>query len=614
MIVPMSHLTLLCLARDRENALERLREFGLAHLNLGPADSDALRQAQTRLAEVRRARSTLAAALADKDVSPALGAPHRAPGHLLHAADLLARRLPSVAGDAAQMTGAILQLADLRQELVNEADRLKREIACYAPFGSFDAALPARLAQAGLPVTLVRAPLSCPLPAFPGATLFPLAADSHHTYAALVGACHPEAPIEILPPPEASVDELRARLEQAAARAVRIAGLLKRAANADAELAREESRLEDLCTFATAAENMSQHGPVLCITGWVPADQAALLRDTAAEQAWGLVLRDPADDEQPPTLLRPPRLVRPMLSLFQTLGIAPAYRESDISLPFFCFFSIFFAMLVGDGGYGALILLLVLGARRKAPRAPRAPFVLLSVFSLATVLWGALSNTWFGFHPAVLDNAVSRWFAQPDGKGDGNMMLLCFTLGVAHLSVARVWNAVALFPDRKWLAQLGWLGVVWFMYFLAGNVVGVLPLPSAMKAVFAVSITLIALFSLRKSELKTNGAELGMLPLNIIGCLGDIISYVRLFAVGLAGVKVAENFNEMALGLDLPAIVKIPCLILILLFGHTLNFLMAGLSVLVHAVRLNTLEFSNHKGISWAGSAFRPFRRSADTA
>jgi V/A-type H+-transporting ATPase subunit I len=94
-----------------------------------------------------------------------------------------------------------------------------------------------------------------------------------------------------------------------------------------------------------------------------------------------------------------------------------------------------------------------------------------------------------------------------------------------------------------------------------------------------------------------------------VSALGDIISYVRLFAVGLASVKVAENFNAMAINLGLPLWAKIVPMILILLVGHGLNFAMAGLSILVHAVRLNTLEFSNHKGITWAGYAFKPFKR-----
>ena len=130
-----------------------------------------------------------------------------------------------------------------------------------------------------------------------------------------------------------------------------------------------------------------------------------------------------------------------------------------------------------------------------------------------------------------------------------------------------------------------------------------------------VSLAAVALFSVKPSELKTRGAELGMLPLNIMSALGDIISYVRLFAVGLASVKVAENFNGMATGLVsgdgalwAKALLSV-AMVAILLIGHALNIAMAGLSVLVHAVRLNTLEFSNHKGVSWSGYAFSPFRK-----
>ena len=151
-----------------------------------------------------------------------------------------------------------------------------------------------------------------------------------------------------------------------------------------------------------------------------------------------------------------------------------------------------------------------------------------------------------------------------------------------------------------------------FLYCIICNIVGVFPtLPPWVVPLLAVSAVLLFLFSVKPKDLKKEGITLGMLPLNIVGTLGDIISYVRLFAVGLASVKVAQNFNDMALQLALPLWLKIVPMILIMLIGHGLNLLMAGLSVLVHAVRLNTLEFSNHKGVSWAGYSFNPFRRSA---
>ena len=189
-------------------------------------------------------------------------------------------------------------------------------------------------------------------------------------------------------------------------------------------------------------------------------------------------------------------------------------------------------------------------------------------------------------------------------------MQLCFVIGATHLSVARIWNACALFPSRKFLAEIGWLGIVWTMYCVScAVVVEGFAFPKFMFAVAVVSALMIALFMLDKSELKTRGVELGMLPLNIISGLGDIISYVRLYAVGLSSVMVARNFDTMAAGLNLPLVAKIPCMVLILLLGHGLNLVMGALSILVHAVRLNTLEFSNHKGVTWSGHAYLPFLR-----
>ena len=318
-----------------------------------------------------------------------------------------------------------------------------------------------------------------------------------------------------------------------------------------------------------------------------------------------------ADGELPPTLIEPPKMFRPMKALFSGLGIAPAYTEADVSVPFMCYFSLFFAMLVGDGAYGAIFLAATLALRKKLPKSW---FILLTVFSSATVLWGILSNTWFGAGiPWCVDWPTVKWLADPSYH---NMMLLCFTIGVSHLMLARVWNGICRAPDSTCIAEFGWAGILLFMYLVTNSIVGIFPgIPQWGFWVLGVSVVAVFGFSVKPSELKTRGAELGMLPLNIMSALGDIISYVRLFAVGLASVKVAENFNSMATGLLssdnalwLNALMCV-AMVAILIVGHTLNLAMAGLSILVHAVRLNTLEFSNHKGVSWSGYAFNPFKK-----
>ena len=371
--------------------------------------------------------------------------------------------------------------------------------------------------------------------------------------------------------------------------------------------------LADKIAFESAKELVGEQGELAFVSGWIPATGRGAFAAAAAEMGWGTLLREPAEGEIPPTLVEPPKIFRPMKALFSGLGIAPAYTEADVSVPFMCYFSLFFAMLVGDGAYGAIFLAGTLAMRKKLPRSW---FTLLTVFSSATVLWGLLSNTWFGAGiPWCADWPTVKWLADPSYH---NMMLLCFTIGVSHLMLARIWNGVCKAPDSTCVAEFGWAGILLFMYLVTNSIVGIFSgIPHWGFWVLGVSIVAVFGFSVKPSELKTRGAELGMLPLNVMSALGDIISYVRLFAVGLASVKVAENFNSMATGLIssenawwMNALMCI-AMVAILVVGHALNLAMAGLSILVHAVRLNTLEFSNHKGVSWSGYEYRPFKRTS---
>lgn len=371
--------------------------------------------------------------------------------------------------------------------------------------------------------------------------------------------------------------------------------------------------LADKIAFEEAKELVGEQGELAYVSGWIPEPARGKFAAAAAEMGWGTLLREPAEGEIPPTLVEPPKIFRPMKALFSGLGIAPAYTEADVSVPFMCYFSLFFAMLVGDGAYGAIFLAGTLAMRKKLPRSW---FTLLTVFSSATVLWGLLSNTWFGAGiPWCADWPTVKWLADPSYH---NMMLLCFTIGVSHLMLARIWNGVCKAPDSTCVAEFGWAGILLFMYLVTNSIVGIFPgIPKWGFWVLGVSIVAVFGFSVKPSELKTRGAELGMLPLNVMSALGDIISYVRLFAVGLASVKVAENFNSMAIGLIssenawwMNALMCV-AMVAILVVGHALNLAMAGLSILVHAVRLNTLEFSNHKGVSWSGYEYRPFKRTS---
>ena len=584
MIVEMKHLTLLCVAREGVKALESLRDIGCVHLDLSAADSPDFASAKEELAAAERAVRIVAKAAreAGKDASAPKGEE--------------AARLENA--KSAALVEEILKVDAARQAADDEADALRQMMRAYAPFGDFDPELAKSLRAAGVPVRLA------------------VNGERPPQGKAFFGEELPEGWTEVALPAE-RLSATQARLAAAEAHAAACRAAL---AEANARVSTIEARypaLKDQVAFAAARDVLATQGEISWITGWVPVDSVPRLRAKAVSRGWGILLREARPDETPPTLIRPPKLFRPVTALFSGLGIAPAYNESDVSVPFLCYFSLFFAMLVGDGGYGAIILALTAWGwvktrpgpdKRHRPALVRSWLTLLTVFSTATIIWGLLSNTWFGAGlPFARDWATVKWLADPSY---GNMMLLCFTIGASHLMIARVWSGISMINDRVCLSQFGWAGIVFFMYWTTCSIVGIFStFPQWLYWELGVSLVLVFGFTLKGNELKSRGIELGMLPLNVMSCLGDIISYVRLFAVGLASVKVAQNFNDMAVGLALPIWIKWIPLVLILLVGHVLNFAMAGLSILVHAVRLNTLEFSNHKGISWAGYAFKPFRK-----
>lgn len=546
MIVKMRHLDLVCVASEKEATLAKLRDLGAVHLDLRSATGAAVAAAKGEAADAEKAVRAILKAREGMDRHEGLEIrPHP--------------------------VEEVLALDSDREKLKAEAEDMRRDIAVYEPYGDFDPALAKKLMDAGVDISKVA-----------------------------------ELPSKL---PEIRLSEMRVRLETIE---TRIAATTARIAGSDEKsILKRYPAIADKIAFECAKELMSESGAVACVSGWIPASKETELYELAHESAWGLLLREPAEGETPPTLIEPPKVFRPVKVLFDGLGIAPAYTEADVSVPFMCYFSLFFAMLVGDGAYGAIFLAATLALRKKLPQSW---FVLLTVFSSATVVWGILSNTWFGANiPWCASWPTVKWLADPSYA---HMMLLCFTIGVSHLMVARLWNGICRLPDTTALAEFGWAGILLFMYFVTNSIVGIFPaIPSPMFWVFGVSLVLVFGFSVKPSELKTRGAELGMLPLNIMSALGDIISYVRLFAVGLASVKVAENFNSMATGLVagadavwLKALMSI-AMVAILVVGHGLNLAMAGLSILVHAVRLNTLEFSNHKGVSWSGYAFSPFRK-----
>jgi len=366
--------------------------------------------------------------------------------------------------------------------------------------------------------------------------------------------------------------------------------------------------LEKDLEFQQALNGMGQSRAIAYLAGYVPYDVVDLLQEISERKKWGLKISDPCDEDRVPTLIRNPKWVSIISPIFKVIEIIPGYREFDISLWFLVFLSIFFGMLIGDAAYGLIFFILTFLAQRKWGRRikERSTFVLFYLFSMCAITWGLLSGTFFGqeWLPGFVKPLI------PALRNDRSVQNLCFFIGAFHLSIGHFWRTIVKFPSLMALAEIGWILILWGAFYLARTLILGSTFPVFGKWFFIVGPILIVFFtSFKKNILKGIGEGFGNLLLNIVNSFTDVVSYIRLFAVGLATVAVADSFNKMAMEVGFGSVAAGALAAFVLFLGHTLNIILGPMSVLVHGVRLNVLEFCNHIDIKWSGFAYKPLRQ-----
>ena len=385
------------------------------------------------------------------------------------------------------------------------------------------------------------------------------------------------------------------------------------------------------------------------LSGYVPAADLEDFKRCCSANGWAIAYADPEDeDAEVPTKLKNNKFVSLIYPLTDFLGTVPGYHEFDISGWFLLFFTIFFAMIFGDGGYGllvaAVILFLMLKTKLSGKKVPAA-FGLFLLVSLATVVWGAVTCTWFGISPDKLPDWLTGlsipyisgayadklwnvpWISDPDIglTKDQNLQIFCFSLALIQLCVAHIKAGVRNIKDKKGLKVLGDLGsllqlvgMFWVVLAMVVNgqvfpmlgYIGNVPVGYIEVSLIAVGFAMSFVFanyegSIGASVLESCKNIISVL-LGVVNVFSDIVSYIRLWAVGLAGAAISETVNTLAGPILGHAILFIAAIVL-LVFGHGLNMILNVLSVIVHGVRLNTLEFCTHIGMSWSGVKYQPF-------
>ncbi|MDR2176547.1 MAG: V-type ATP synthase subunit I [Treponema sp.] len=646
MIVPMDKVSLVVMDKEKTAALEKLRELGVLHLEKKQVQSAALsalfeRKTKTEnaLALLRASAESLKKQKKKQDADAGSVSVNAAD---MNAMNMNAGAMSMNAGartEAAEYVGAVLALGEEKKNLQERLLSLARERSRVEKWGDFNPQTFAFLSENG--VVLVPYELSLQSYENLGDEVNRIVLEKNKTGVRLVavgGEIPGETPFAL---PEKSLSGIDRHITETREELAAVDGKLAAYVPAAPAIGAEQEKLLEDIEFETAKAGMNvleedrdegddfQGRGVSWLTGYMPRDRIGVLKRGAAENGWAFVADEPGPEDPVPTLLKNSKLVRLLNPLTDFLEVVPGYNEVDISLWFLLFFVVFFGMIFGDAGYGALLLLGgTVGCIATAKKGVPGIVKLVCLLGLSNFIWGVLTCSWFGIEVGYLPEALKnvslplvsnvRSGASEYGKKivQQNLMIFCFSLALLQLSIGHI---IAIFHNRslRIAGEIGNIAMLGGMYFIilsliASNEYRQIPLFPQAVYVFAAGFILNFVFinydgSIGRSILESLKNIIPVI-LGIANVFSDIMSYIRLWAVGLAGAAIADTVDKMA-GPMLGHFVFFAFGVILLVFGHGLNIVLNVLSVLVHGVRLNTLEFSGHAGVTWAGSPYRPFSK-----
>ncbi|MBQ3084816.1 MAG: ATPase [Clostridia bacterium] len=634
MIVPMKKVSLILLGNKKKETLSKLRKLGLLHIEISEGSGERIHLLKEQIALLESSLFILGK-----------------PGKGVQAKQLTVE-------EALAAAEAVTALSEEQKNAQAERATLQAELDRLKSWGALDPAELSALAAKGVELSLYELPKK-EYAALGDAVKTVAVSKEKSTVKFLVVRSGAEGEEEAV----AALSAYRLELPQRSTAEMqqRIADLGARLAEIDEKIASHVDCIDGMKaavkalakdiefeTYATGMEDeaLSEQSDVSVayFTGYIEAEKLDRLKEAAKENAWGLTAEDPTEDDDVPTKLKNNKFVSLIYPLTDFLGTVPGYFEYDISGWFLTFILVFFGIIFGDGGYGLLVCAVAAIPIAKAliSKKPVSPvFLLVGLFGLSTVLWGTLTCTWFGLSPDQLpewlqnlsvpfisnvyaDKIWSPFWMEP-GVGlttAQNLQIFCFSLALIQLSVAHV-KGIA--RNRKSLKMLGDLGAILQLIgiyyvvlslvvnaevFSFGLVLGGIPLGITAIALVGVGFVMSFVFSNYEGSvvksILTSLVNIVSVLLGVVNVFSDIVSYIRLWAVGLAGAAISATVNELAGPLFGNFMFMILAIVL-LVFGHGLNMILNILSVIVHGIRLNTLEFSSHLDMSWSGHKFKPF-------
>ena len=370
--------------------------------------------------------------------------------------------------------------------------------------------------------------------------------------------------------------------------------------------------------LASLAGQPAVEGRITVYEGFAPTDTDAKLSE-ALDSSEALWIKDAAaKEDNPPIKLKNNRFVK-MFEVLTDMYGRPTYDGFDPTPFLSIFFLLFFALCMGDAGYG--IVLIIVGLLMKKVKSFKDMSPLVVTLGIGTLVVGFFMHTFFSMD-------ISQWkifepikgiFLPAEIAGYDGAMVLSLVVGVLHLCLAMIVKTYIATRNNGFLESLGTWG--WTLLIVGGVIVAGIALAGVIDATATKWIVIVlgvlsalGIFvfnNIHRNPLINIGSGLWETYNTATGLLGDVLSYLRLYALGLAGAMLGFAFNDlgkMVLG-DGHSIGSWVFFIIIVVIGHTLNIAMCALGAFVHPLRLNFLEFFKNSGYEGSGRTFNPLKK-----
>ena len=513
--------------------------------------------------------------------------------------------------DATALESRTLKIKDRIQELKNERDFLVGRIDNLSLWGEFE--FPPSKDLNNLRLWFYIVPhKDMKKVQETGLIIQTVFSDNRFAYVAVISQNQPEGmPVErvrtgnrTLPQLENRLEEVEVELEDLFAERAGLTRWCKL-------FAENIAHLEDRAAVLDAVKQTYTEEPVFALQAWAPKSHVKRLREYAGGRKLVFESAVPRADETPPTWLKNPRMMAGGQDLVSFYTI-PEYRLWDPSIVVFISFTIFFAMIFADAGYSGVLGLITALLWKKMGRSEtgRRFRILLAAMAGTGIVYGVMVGSYFGVSPGERDLAARLKII--DMMNFDLMMQLSILLGILHLVVANGATAWHFRRSFKALKPLAWMvvfigGALIWQGFVHEDVLEPLKIPGAVA--LGLGLSGVLFFSGTEGTFRKRLAA-GLSGLTgISNVFSDALSYLRLFALGLASASLAGTFNAMAgqVKAALPGI-GILFAIMIVILGHTLNFALAVAGGFIHGLRLNFIEFFRWS-ISEEGRPFVAFAR-----